>query len=96
MVLKYSCMYDCERDFMDNTKIYDSDEIQTEYVAHVIEEVSEILKSRGYNQVNQIVGFLMSGDPGYISSYKEARSKIQEIDRAKIVEILLNEFQKQD
>lgn len=85
-------MYDCERDFMDNTKIYDSDEIQTEYVAHVIEEVSEILKSRGYNPVNQIVGFLMSGDPGYISSYKEARNKISSIDRTKILEALVENF----
>jgi uncharacterized protein (UPF0297 family) len=93
-MLKKSCMYDCERDFMDNTKIYDSDEIQTEYVAQIVKEVSTILESRGYNPVNQIVGFLMSGDPGYISSYKEARSKIQGIDRAKIVEILLQDFQK--
>lgn len=85
-------MYDCERDFMDNTKIYDSDEIQTEYVAQIIEEVSEILKDRGYDPVNQIVGFLMSGDPGYISSYKEARSKISSIDRAKILEMLVENF----
>ena len=46
------------------------------------------------NPTNQIVGYLISGDPGYISSYQDARNKIQEIDRAKIVEILLNEFQK--
>ena len=85
-------MYDCERDFMDNTKIYDSDEIQTEYVAQVIKEVSEILVSRGYNPVNQIVGFLMSGDPGYISSYKEARNKISSIDRTKILEALVENF----
>ena len=85
-------MYDCERDFMDNTKIYDSDEIQTEYVAHVIKEVSDILTSRGYNPVNQIVGFLMSGDPGYISSYKEARNKISSIDRTKILEALVENF----
>ena len=52
------------------------------------------LEERGYNPTNQIVGYLISGDPGYISSYKDARNKIQEIDRAKIVEILLLEFQK--
>lgn len=85
-------MYDCERDFMDNTKIYDSDEIQTEYVAQVVKEVSTILESRGYNPVNQIVGFLMSGDPGYISSYKEARSKITKLDRTKILEVLVENF----
>lgn len=85
-------MYDCERDFMDNTKIYDSDEIQTEYVAQIVKEVSAILESRGYNPVNQIVGFLMSGDPGYISSYKEARSKITKVDRTKILEALVDSF----
>ncbi len=85
-------MYDCERDFMDNTKIYDSDEIQTEYVAQIVKEVSAILESRGYNPVNQIVGFLMSGDPGYISSYKEARSKITKVDRTKILEALVENF----
>lgn len=85
-------MYDCERDFMDNTKIYDSDEIQTEYVAQIVKEVSAILESRGYNPVNQIVGFLMSGDPGYISSYKEARSKITKVDRTKILEVLVENY----
>ena len=85
-------MYDCERDFMDNTKIYDSDEIQTEYVAQIVREVSTILESRGYNPVNQIVGFLMSGDPGYISSYKEARNKITKVDRTKILEALVENF----
>ena len=85
-------MYDCERDFMDNTKIYDSDEIQTEYVAQIVKEVSAILESRGYNPVNQIVGFLMSGDPGYISSYKEARTKITSVDRTKILEALVENF----
>ena len=58
-----------------------------------MKEVYEALEERGYNPVNQIVGYLISGDPGYISSYKDARNKIQEIDRAKIVEILLLAFQ---
>ena len=50
------------------------------------------LKERGYNPINQLVGYLISGDPGYISSYQDARSKIQQLDRAKIVEVLLNHF----
>ena len=40
------------------------------------------LEERGYNPTNQIVGYLISGDPGYISSYKDSRSRIQEIDRS--------------
>ena len=76
------------------TKIYDSKEFQNEYVSQTVKEVVAILEERGYNPTNQIVGYLISGDPGYISSYKDARNMIQEVDRAKIVEILLKEFQK--
>ena len=78
----------------DNTSLFNLKEIDTELTRKVLTEVFEALEERGYNPTNQIVGYLMSGDPGYISSYKDARSKIQEIDRAKIVEILLDEFQK--
>ena len=77
----------------EQTSLFDIKEIDTELVRTMLKEVFESLEERGYNPTNQIVGYLISGDPGYISSYKDARSKIQEIDRAKIVEILLTEFQ---
>ncbi len=77
---------------MNDTKIYDSSEFQNEYVSGVVREVATILEERGYNPVNQIVGYLMSGDPGYISNHKEARSKITEFDRTKVLEILVEEF----
>ncbi len=79
----------------DKTSLFEVKTIDTELTRTILHEVYEALKERGYNPTNQIVGYLISGDPGYISSYKDARSKIQEIDRAKIVEILLTEFQKQ-
>ena len=78
----------------EQTTLFNLDEIDTELTRKIIKEVYSALKERGYNPTNQIVGYLISGDPGYISSYKDARSRIQEIDRAKIVEILLTEFQK--
>ena len=77
---------------MEDTKIYDSNEVKNEYVSQIVKEVAEILEDRGYNPVNQIVGYLMSGDPGYISSHKEARSMITNFDRTKILEILVEEF----
>lgn len=77
---------------MEDTKVYDSKEFQNEYVSQTVKEVVDILEERGYNPVNQIVGYLMSGDPGYISSHKEARSKISEFERTKILEMLLEEF----
>ena len=79
----------------DKTSLFEVKPIDTELTRDILHEVYEALKERGYNPTNQIVGYLISGDPGYISSYKDARNKIQEIDRAKIVEILLTEFQKQ-
>lgn len=78
----------------EKTSLFNLSEMDTELTRIVLSEVYDSLKERGYNPTNQIVGYLISGDPGYISSYKDARSKIQEIDRAKIVEILFEEFQK--
>ncbi len=78
----------------EQTSLFNVKELDTELIRVTLKEVCEALEERGYNPTNQIVGYLISGDPGYISSYKDSRSKIQELDRAKIVEILLLEFQK--
>lgn len=78
----------------EQTSLFDLKEIDTENVRTTLKEITESLEERGYNPTNQIVGYLISGDPGYISSYKDARNKIQSVDRARIVEILLSEFQK--
>ena len=64
------------------TYLFNIENINEALVKETIKEVCEALKERGYNPVNQLVGYLMSGDPGYISSYKDARSRIQEIDRS--------------
>ena len=76
----------------DKTSLFNLKDIDSKLFHSILDEVWEALEERGYNPSNQIVGYLISGDPGYISSYKDARSKIQEIDRAKIVEVLLQEF----
>jgi len=78
----------------EQTSLFDIDSIDAELAKVTLKEVYDALEERGYNPTNQIVGYLISGDPGYISSYKDARSKITGIERAKIVEILLAEFQK--
>ena len=78
----------------EQTTLFNFSELDAKATRETLEEVYDALEERGYNPVNQIVGYLISGDPGYISSYKNARSKMQEVDRAKIVEILLQEFRK--
>ncbi len=79
---------------MGETKIYDGGEFENALIEKTIAEVAEILEERGYNPINQIVGYLMSGDPGYISSHKEARKKIMQFDQAKILEVMVREFLK--
>lgn len=78
---------------MDDTNLYDVADIDIMETKKILNEVYSALKERGYNPTNQLVGYLISGDPGYISSYKDARKKIQQVDRAKIIEVLLNNFQ---
>ncbi len=76
----------------DKTSLFDIKKLDTKQTKDTLKEVYDSLEERGYNPTNQIVGYLISGDPGYISSYNDARTKIKEIDRAKIVEILLDSF----
>ena len=78
----------------DKTSLFSIKDIDNELVRTILSEVWDALEERGYNPSNQIVGYLISGDPGYISSYKDARSNIQQIDRAKIIEVLFQEFYK--
>ena len=77
----------------EKTNLFNIKEVDANLTRKILKEVYDSLNDRGYNPNNQIVGYLISGDPGYISNYQDARNKIQEIDRAKIVEILLSEFQ---
>ncbi len=78
----------------EKTSLFNIKDINEKHVSETLNEVYASLEERGYNSINQIVGYLISGDPGYISSYNGARKKIQEIDRAKIVEIILEDFYK--
>jgi len=62
--------------------------------------IHEALKEKGYNPINQIVGYLISGDPAYIPRYKNARNLIRKIERDEVIEELvkfyLNELQKEN
>lgn len=74
-----------------NTSLYSSLDFDRALINDMLQEVFIALKEKGYDPVNQIVGYLMSGDPGYISSYKDARKKITSIDRNHILECLIYE-----
>ena len=74
------------------TFLFDVSEIDTVLVEETIKEVYDSLKEKGYNPINQIVGYLISGDPGYISSYNDSRKKICKLERTQIVEVLLRNY----
>ncbi|MBR2528199.1 MAG: IreB family regulatory phosphoprotein [Blautia sp.] len=63
-------------------------------VKEIISHVYTAMEEKGYNPVNQIVGYIMSGDPTYITSYKGARSTIMRVERDELVEELLTEYLK--
>ncbi len=74
------------------TTVYNVEEFQDELIKATLKEVYDILEERGYNPINQLIGYIMSGDPGYISSHKDARKKIRAVERNKIVEVLLRDY----
>ena len=79
----------------DNTTIlFDVSEINEKLIRDTLSEAVEALTERGYNPINQIVGYIISGDLGYISSYKETRNKLSKIDRSVLVEVLLKNYLK--
>ena len=68
-------------------------EMKQETGVHVVlSTVYEALTEKGYNPVNQIVGYIMSGDPTYITSHKNARSLIMKVERDELVEELLTTY----
>jgi uncharacterized protein (UPF0297 family) len=79
---------------MDNssTNIFDVKDINNLLVKETLNDAVDALEERGYNSINQLVGYLISGDPGYISNYKETRKKISKIDRTDIIEVLIRNY----
>ena len=65
-------------------------------VRDVLEVVYSSLSEKGYNPLNQIVGYIMSGDPTYITSHNNARSLIMKVERDELVEELLDEYIRQN
>ena len=61
-------------------------------VPEVLERVYEALNEKGYNPISQIVGYVMSGDPTYITSYKGARSLVMKVERDEILEELMRNY----
>ena len=74
---------------IDETMAFNADLLRRENIKQLLKEVKIALEERGYNAVNQISGYLISNDPAYISSHKNARSNIQMVERYEIIEELV-------
>lgn len=78
----------------EDTLMFDVNEINEKLIRTTLEDAVEALTERGYNPINQLVGYIISGDLGYISSYKETRNRLSKIDRSTLVEVILKEYLK--
>ena len=75
-----------------NTQFFHVVKEQEYDVASILKDVYEALTEKGYNPVNQIVGYIMSGDPTYMTSHKNARILIMKVERDEILEVLFENY----
>lgn len=77
---------------LSNTQYFKVEKEPEIQVSEVLDKVYRALTEKGYNPVNQIVGYVMSGDPTYITSHNNARSLIMKVEREEFVEELLKNY----
>ncbi len=81
-----------EMSTLHNTQCFKVSAEQELQVGDILKTVYQAMTEKGYNPVNQIVGYIMSGDPTYITSHKGARSLISKVERDELVEELLKVY----
>lgn len=74
-----------------NTKMFDSFKTQRTN-KQIVAEVYECLKEKDYNPIDQLVGYIISGDPSYITSFNNARTLIKSVDRDELVAEMLRNY----
>ena len=79
----------------DETMLFNFDDNLKKNVQETLALVYDALEEKGYNPINQIVGYLLSGDPTYITSHNNARSNIRRIERDELIEELVRSYVKQ-
>ncbi len=77
---------------MDNTSIFNVAALRQEMILMTLKEIMDSLEKRGYQAENQLVGYILTGDLAYISSFEGAREKIKSLKREEIVLALLNSY----
>ncbi len=75
-----------------NTTKFDFEIDKSRQVRNILKEVHEALQEKGYNPISQLVGYILSGDPTYITSHKNARSIVNRVERDEIIEELVKSY----
>lgn len=75
-----------------NTIVFNAEKLEKKTTKEVLDIVYEALTERGYNAIDQMVGYILSGDPSYITSHNNARNIIAKLDRDDVVEEMLRAF----
>lgn len=76
----------------DKTMSFNFEKEKKAQTKETLKEVYEALVEKGYNPINQIVGYILSGDPTYITSYKDARNKIRQVERDELLEKMVRYY----
>ena len=76
----------------DKTMSFEVERAQNAKTKEVLKEVYEALQEKGYNPINQIVGYILSGDPTYITSHNNARNLIRQIERDELLERMVKNY----
>ncbi|MBL7574990.1 Uncharacterized protein, UPF0297 family [Peptoniphilus asaccharolyticus DSM 20463] len=76
------------------TQIFEKQALESEIFKNILKTVYAALEEKGYNPIDQIIGYILSGDPTYITSHNNARSIIQEIERDELLGELLRVYLK--
>lgn len=82
-------------DFSDKTMMFKVQAEEVNQARDILQQVYDALVEKGYNPINQLVGYLLSGDPAYITSFGNARSLIRRLERDEILEELVKSYLKQ-
>ena len=78
--------------FTDETVRFNLDDGNKKEISETLTHVSRSLEEKGYNPINQIVGYVLSGDPAYVPRYNDARNQIRKYERDEIVEELVRYY----
>lgn len=76
----------------DKTMYFKVEKEENSRAKEILKDVYEALVEKGYNPINQIVGYILSGDPTYITSHKDARNKIRQVERDELLEKMVKNY----